>query len=172
MAYDKYALVRLALMLSVLPVSTYLPLSSPVQAQSPKSFVAHSRDYPGHGFWPGLDATVTETQRDGRLSILSIIERKGPRGYAAGARFLWCVSYWLADERGFANFKVSTPIDYVDSPPTQDKDMEYVFAIVLLESPDEDVDKLLGIQKDKYKPFRNIAAPREFLKATCGKYRS
>ena len=52
------------------------------------------------------------------------------------------------------------------------KDMEYVFAIVLLESPDEDVDKLLGIQKDKYKPFRNIAPPREFLKATCGKYRS
>ena len=132
-------------------------------------FVAHSKDYPRHPLWPGLDATVTETQRNDRLSLLSVVVRKGSWGAGAPARFVWCAMFWMAGEKGYTNFKFAIPMDYSDPPQTRNKDQETELAVVFLKSPNEDLGPLLGNQQRRYKQFREIPPSHEFLRSACDK---
>jgi len=158
----------LALVGCALLATTQLTSCGSVAPQSSKGFVVHSREYLGNPLWRGLDATITETRQDDRISELSVIERMGYRSSAAGSRFLWCGAIWLAEERGFSWLKISAPIDYVQSPGSQDRDMEYFVAVLLLRERDENADAILGDRKRRYKPFTDLPL-RDFASAGCGK---
>ena len=74
-------------------------------AKGDELFVAHSRDNPSVLWHHGLDATLEETQRDGRVSIFKLHKRRGTEG--AEGRFFICTVLSLAKQRGYVNYSIA-----------------------------------------------------------------
>ena len=106
-------------------------------------FVARSQDNPGR-LWAGLDATVEETQRDGRVSIFKIHIHAGGRGANAG-RFFICTMFSLAKQRGYVSYRNADPIDGN-------------LVVIFLEKYDEDVQAIIDSGYREYKFFRPMVA--------------
>lgn len=104
-------------------------------------FSARSVDYPDHPLWPGLDATVTEIQREDRSSLFLLTQKKGIEGGGAMGRFFFCSVSALAGKRGFGYWANSEGVeDYAET---------YVLA-AFLRSKDEKVRQLVGDHVSKY----------------------
>jgi hypothetical protein len=106
-------------------------------------FVAHSRDNPSR-LWAGLDATVEETQRDGRVSTFKIHIHAGGRGANAG-RFFICTMFSLAKQRGYVSYMNANPIDGRH-------------VVIFLEKYDEDIQAIIDGGYREYEFFRRPGA--------------
>ena len=98
--------------------------------------MAHSGDY-SNPLWANLDATITEIETNGRMSLFSISEKKGNQGAGAAGRFFSCCATHLANERGYSYFANSEMVD------------DHIL-VVYLEKNDEEISGLIG---DKYKKY-------------------
>ena len=112
-------------------------------AKADELFVAHSRDTPSR-LWADLDATVEETQRDGRVSIFKIHKHRRVVG-AADGRFFNCTVLLLAKQRGYVNFSNAEPIDGRH-------------VVIFLKEHDEDVQGLIDSEYREYEFFERVDA--------------
>ena len=106
-------------------------------------FVAHSRDNPSR-LWAGLDATVEETQRDGRVSIFKDHIHAGGTAGNAG-RFFICTMFSLAKQRGYVSYMNANPIDGR-------------LVVIFLEKYDEDIQAIIDSGYREYEFFRRLGA--------------
>ena len=112
-------------------------------AKGDELFVAHSRDNPSP-LWADLDATVEETQRDGRVSIFKVHRHRRVVG-AADGRFFICTVLLLAKQRGYVNFSNAEPIDGRS-------------VVIFLKEHDEDVQGLIDSEYREYEFFERVDA--------------
>ncbi len=111
-------------------------------AKGDELFVANSRDNPSR-LWAGLDATVEETQRDGRVSIFKVHRRGG--GEAAAGRFFICTVLLLAKQRGYVSYSNAKPIDGRS-------------VVIFLKEHDEDILALIDSGYREYEFFERVGA--------------
>ena len=112
-------------------------------AKADERFVAHSRDNPSQ-LWAGLDATVEETQRDGRVSIFKIHIHAGGTAGNAG-RFFICTVLSLAKQRGYVFYSNAKPIDGRH-------------VVILLKEYDEDIQAIIDSGYREYEFFERAGA--------------
>ncbi|MBC2705564.1 tetratricopeptide repeat protein [Desulfobacula sp.] len=108
-----------------------------IQLKSNTPITIRSVDYPNQ-LWIGLDATVNEIHRDGRISLFKISEEKGTQGAGAMARFLACCITYLANQRGYKYFVSGL------------EDLDSRILVVFLKKKEEDIKKLLGKEYSSY----------------------
>jgi len=106
-------------------------------------FVARSRDNPAP-LWAGLDATVEEIQKDGRVSIFKMHEHAGVSPGNAG-RFFICMMFSLAKQRGYVSYMNANPIDGR-------------LVVIFLREYDEDVQAIIDNGYREYEFFGRLGA--------------
>jgi hypothetical protein len=111
-------------------------------AKGDELFVAHAQENPNR-LWAGLDATVEETQRDGRVSIFKVHRRGG--GEAAAGRFFICTVLLLAKQRGYVSYSNAKPIAGRS-------------VVIFLKKHDEDIHSLIDSGYREYEFFERIGA--------------
>ena len=116
------------------------------EASAAGLFVAHSQDNPSR-LWAGLDATVEETQRDGRVSIFKIHIHAGGRGANAG-RFFICTMLSLAKQRGYVSYMNADPVDGRH-------------VVIFLEKYDEDVQAIIDSGYREYEFYGRRGAKKK-----------
>ena len=136
----KASLRGLALLALVL-LGSYGCAGGSVNAKGDQLFVIHSRDHPS-SFWVGIDVTIEETQRDGRVSIF-IIHRNDGRG--ATGRFFMCTMITQAKKRGYVNISNAKPIDGRS-------------VVIFLKEHDEDIQALIESGYREYEFFERVGA--------------
>lgn len=112
-------------------------------AKGDELFVANSRDNPSR-LWAGLDATVEETQRDGRVSIFRVHDGGGS-GVGAAGRFFVCTVLLLAKQRGYVSYSNAKPIDGRS-------------VVIFLKEHDEDIQALIDSGYREYEFFERVGA--------------
>lgn len=113
--------------------------------------IARSVDYP-HPAWVALDATVTETERHDRWSVLSVKEKKGMQGPGAITRFFACVCVAMARERGFPYLAF---LELQARDPSSDQEQgNGCVMVTFLTSQDEDIRDIVGDAYYNTKPGR------------------
>ena len=127
-----------------------------VDAKGVELFVAHSRDNPS-GLWAGLDATVKETQRNGRVSIFKINKHKRGGGIGAEGRFFICTVLLLAKQRGYVGYSNAKPIDGH-------------IVVIFLNEYDEDIQALIESGYREYEFFKRVDSEGfAMLEKVCAK---
>ena len=111
-----------------------IPVLSQAQ-DNPELVIAHSRDRPS-SLWSGLDATVEEIERDGRVSIFKLHERRGTKG--AGGRFFICTMVFLTKRRGY--------VHYINGESDDGRTV-----VIFLKEHDEDIQAIIDDGYSEYK---------------------
>lgn len=109
-------------------------------------FVARSQDKPSR-LWAGLDATVEETQRDGKVSIFKNHIHAGATAANYG-RFFICTMFSLAKQRGYVSYMNADPIDGRH-------------VVIFLEKYDEDVQAIIDSGYREYEFYGRRGAKKK-----------